>query len=170
MIDSYTTKPQTAYFSHYIWSVDFIHIRNCHHSWMQIFTCLGTSAQYTKWVFLGKFDVHPLLLPTDVTFIHPISIHFTLHWRHNERDGVSNHRRYDCLLNCLFRRKSKKTSKLRITGFVRGIHRSPVNSPHQGPVMRIGFHLMSSSWMDHSESRGRFIIKMLSHQNRNYKD
>ena len=39
-----------------------------------------------------------------------------LPWRHNERDGVSNHQPHDCLLNRLFRRKSKKTSKLRVTG------------------------------------------------------
>ena len=44
----------------------------------------------------------------------------TLQWRHNERDGVSNHRRLDCLLNCLFRRRSKKTSKLRVTGLCEG--------------------------------------------------
>ena len=30
----------------------------------------------------------------------------------------------------------KKTSKLRVTGFVRGINRWPVNSPHKGPVTR----------------------------------
>ena len=41
-------------------------------------------------------------------------------WRHNERDGVSNHRRNDCLLNHLFRRRSKKTSKLRVTGLCEG--------------------------------------------------
>ena len=40
----------------------------------------------------------------------------TLHWRHNEPDGVSNHQLRDCLLNCLFRCGSKKTSKLRVTG------------------------------------------------------
>ena len=108
----------------------------------------------------------------------------TLQWRHNGCDGVSNHQSHDCLLNCLFRRRSKKTSKLRVTGlcagnspvtgifsvrkgrwsnpwsimifsdispailnhddvikwkhfphywpFVRGIHWSPVNSPHNG--------------------------------------
>ena len=39
-----------------------------------------------------------------------------LWWRHNECDGVSNHRRLDCLFNRLFRRRSKKTSKLRVTG------------------------------------------------------
>ena len=60
----------------------------------------------------------------------------SIQWRHNERDGVSNHQRLDCLLNCLIRRRSKKTSKLRVTGYVRGIHRSPVISPHKGPVMR----------------------------------
>ena len=32
-------------------------------------------------------------------------------WRHNERDGVSNHRRLDALLNRLFRRLSKKKIK-----------------------------------------------------------
>ena len=36
---------------------------------------------------------------------------FTLHWRHNDHDGVSNHQPHGCLLNRLFRRRSKKTSK-----------------------------------------------------------
>ena len=44
----------------------------------------------------------------------------SLQWRHNERDGVSNHKPYDCLLNRLFRRRSKKTSKLRVTGLCGG--------------------------------------------------
>ena len=55
---------------------------------------------------------------------------FTLLWRHNEHDSVSNHHPHDCLLNYLFRRRSKKTSKPRVTAFVRGIHRSP----HKWPV------------------------------------
>ena len=42
---------------------------------------------------------------------------FSLRLRHNGRDGVSNH---DCLLNRLFRRRSKKTSKLRVTGHCAG--------------------------------------------------
>ena len=49
-----------------------------------------------------------------------------LQWRHNGRDGVSNHQPLDCLLNRLFRRRSKKTSKLRVTGFCAG------NSPGTG--------------------------------------
>ena len=40
----------------------------------------------------------------------------TLQWRHNERNGVSNHRRLDCLFKRLFRRRSKKTSKHCVTG------------------------------------------------------
>ena len=41
---------------------------------------------------------------------------FDRHYGDNERDGVLNHRRLDCLINCSFRRRSKKTSKLRVTG------------------------------------------------------
>ena len=43
----------------------------------------------------------------------------TLEWRHNGCDGVSNLEPHHCLLNRLFRRRSKKTPKLR------------VNSPHK---------------------------------------
>ena len=50
----------------------------------------------------------------------------TLHWRHDDHDGVSNHQPHGCFLNRLFRHRSKKTSKLR----------GPVNSPHKGPVTR----------------------------------
>ena len=39
-----------------------------------------------------------------------------LRWCHNEHDGVSNHQPYDCLLNRLFRRRRKWTSKFRVTG------------------------------------------------------
>ena len=49
-----------------------------------------------------------------------------LQWRHNGHDNVSNHQPHDCLLNRLFRRRSKKTSKLRVTGLCAG------NSPGTG--------------------------------------
>ena len=44
----------------------------------------------------------------------------TSQWRHNERDGVWNHWRFDCLLKCLFRGRSKKISKHRVTGLCEG--------------------------------------------------
>ena len=50
----------------------------------------------------------------------------TLQWRNNERDGVPYHQPHHCLLNRLFRRRSKKTSKLRVTGLCAG--NSPVTS------------------------------------------
>ena len=49
-----------------------------------------------------------------------------LQWRHNGCDCVSNQQPHDCLLNRLFRRRSKKTSKLRVTGLCAG------NSPETG--------------------------------------
>ena len=58
----------------------------------------------------------------------------SLHWRYNDHDGVSNHQPYGCLLNRLFRRRSKKTSKLRVTGLCVGNSPGPVNFPHKGPV------------------------------------
>ena len=55
---------------------------------------------------------------------------FSLQWRHNKLYGISNHLRLDCLLNRLFRRRSKKTSKLRVTGLCEG------NPSAKGPVTR----------------------------------
>ena len=50
----------------------------------------------------------------------------SLRWRHNGRYSVSNHQPHDCFLNRLFRRRSKKTSKLCVTGLCVG------NSPGTG--------------------------------------
>ena len=41
---------------------------------------------------------------------------YSLQWPLNGRDGVSNHQHHHCLPNLLLRRRSKKTSKLRVTG------------------------------------------------------
>ena len=46
--------------------------------------------------------------------------HSALQWRHDERDGVSNNQPYHCLLERLFRCRSKKTSELRVTGLCAG--------------------------------------------------
>ena len=55
----------------------------------------------------------------------------------NEPDGVSNHKPHHCLPNRLFRRRSKKTSKLCLTGLFWGEFTGhSVNSPHKGPVTR----------------------------------
>ena len=66
-------------------------------------------------------------------------ISITLQWRRNGRDSVSNHQPHDCLLNRLFRRRSKKTSKLRVTGLCAGNSPGPVNYRHKWPVTRKKF-------------------------------
>ena len=61
------------------------------------------------------------------TYCHIVAHTFvSLRWRHNGRISVSNHQPHDCLINRLFRRRSKKTSKLRVTGLCVG------NSPGTG--------------------------------------
>ena len=76
---------------------------------------LFTRLMYS-WIFWGNFT--------------------SLQWRHHDHDSVSNHQPHDCLLNHLFRRRSKKTSKLHVTGLCVGNSPGPVNSPHKGPVTR----------------------------------
>ena len=61
---------------------------------------------------------------------------FTLQWRHNEHDGVSDHQSRDCFTQPFIQAQIKKHQSSASLGFVRGIHRSPVNSPHKGPVTR----------------------------------
>ena len=68
-----------------------------------------------------------------------------LQWRHNGHDGVSNHQPHDCLPNRLFRRRSKRTSKLRVTGLCAG------NSPATGefPAQRASKAENVSIWWRH---------------------
>ena len=69
--------------------------------------------------------------------IHRVSqIVLTLQWRHNGRDSVSNHQPHDCFLNRLFRHRSKKTSKLRVTGLCAGNSPEAGEFPAQMPVTR----------------------------------
>ena len=63
---------------------------------------------------------------------HIMKTSIALQWRHNERHGVSNHQPHDCLPNRLFRRRSKKTSKLCVPGLCVGNS----HSPYKWPVTR----------------------------------
>ena len=86
----------------------------------------------------------------------------SLQWFHDERDGVSNHRCLDCLLNRLFRRISKKISKLRVTGLCYG------NSPATGEfhAQRASnaecFHLMTSSYLQRTSACAVLARKIAS--------
>ena len=85
---------------------------------------------------------------------------FSIQWRNNERDSVSNHQPYDCLLNRLFRHRSKKTSKLRVIGLCAG------NSPGTGEFpaqMASNAENVSIWWRHHVlTSSHRMWIKSLS--------
>ena len=70
----------------------------------------------------------------------------SLLWRHNGRDGVSNHQPHDCLLKRSFRPRSKKTSKLRVTGLCVG--NSPLTGQWRGNVsIWWRHHLMLLCWV-----------------------
>ena len=71
----------------------------------------------------------------------------TLLWRHCGRDGVSNHQPREYLLNCSFRCRSKKTSKLCVTGLCAG------NSPVTGefPAQMASNAETVSIWWRHHE-------------------
>ena len=75
------------------------------------------------------------------SLVKPMIGEMTLQLRHNGHDGVWNHNPHHCLPNRLFRRRSKKASKLRVTGLCEGNSLGPVNSPHKGPVTRKMFPL-----------------------------
>ena len=91
---------------------------------------MGCTSEFFKQQLVCNFDIAEtvllFLLPLIFIYLHTsyylvICWYFrALQWRHNGQDGVSNHQPYDCLLSRLFGRKSKKTSKLPVTGLCEG--------------------------------------------------
>ena len=73
-------------------------------------------------------------LDLDSSTCNKAKVKHSLQWRHNDHDSVSNHQPRGCLLNRLFRRRSKKTSKLCVTGLCVG--NSPIRGEFTGPVTR----------------------------------
>ena len=78
-------------------------------------------------------------------YIHQLNIN-PLRWRHNEHGGVSNYQPCDCLLNDLFRCRSKKT-----LAFVREWTSDRWIPRTKGQWRGKCFHLMTSS-CDHNGS------------------
>ena len=83
----------------------------------------------------------------------------TLQWRHDGHDSVSNHQHNNCLLNLLFRRRSKKTSKQRVTGHCAG------NSPGTGefPAQMASNAENVSIWWRHHDLKN--CVKYRCHSN-----
>ena len=100
----------------------------------------------TRWIIENEANV-----TTTVSYsgkvrkmYHSYQLHFIVEfsWMYY---AVSNHQRLDCLLNRLFRRRSKKTSKLRVTGLCVGI--SPVTG--EFPAQRASNAENVSIWWRH---------------------
>ena len=76
---------------------------------------------------------------------------WTLRWRHNGHDSVSNHQSRDCFLSRYLDAGQRKQQSSVSLAFVRWIHRRPVNSPHKWPVTRKMFPfddvIMKSIWI-----------------------
>ena len=96
---------------------------------------------YSVDVFFYKNTSEPMLIYSDIDMC-------TLQWRHNGRDCVSNHQPCHCLLNRLLRLRSKKTSKLRITGLCVG--NSPVTGEFPAQMASNGENV-SIWWRHHAE-------------------
>ena len=84
----------------------------------------------------------------------PYTAEEPLQSHHNEPGGVSSHQPRDCLLSRLIRRRSKKTSKLRVTGLCAG------NSPMTGEFpaqMASNAEYVSIRWRHHDHSQNGLL-------------
>ena len=81
-----------------------------------------------------------------------------LRWRHNGRDIVSNHQPHHCLLNRLFRRRSKKISKLRVTGLCAGNSPGTSKFPAQMASNAENFSIL---WRHHGITNCEGYISLL---------
>ena len=126
-----------AILKHYfIWYVFIITMR----IWIYVYLCYKRCLNLESWIYHVCIGIH---FADKVVLI--LSFHNPLHWRHNEYVGVSNHQLHGCLFIRLLRRRSKKTSKLRVTGLCAG------NSPGTGefPAQMASYAENVSIWWRH---------------------
>ena len=91
------------------WCISLLSTKTCSHYTLHL-NCLKTLISFgpSSWSFLTD--------SINYSHGHHRRFCFPLQWRHDMRDSVSNNQPHNCLLDRLFRRRSKKTSKLRVTG------------------------------------------------------
>ena len=112
--------------------------------WVEYFGNDQWTMNWVSWLLFTSD--HPnscwLIVDSSLSNIHKYNLDrntkyvSTLHWRHSEYDDISNHQPHGCLLNRVFRRRSKKTPKLRATDLCARNSPGSMNSPHKGPVTR----------------------------------
>ena len=99
---------------------------NCICALIDIIRSTKISEEHISLIMLPQGCVIPSLVRSE----NEIS---AVQWRHNERDGVSNIQRIQCLLNCWFIKENIKAPRY---WPLWGIHWWPVNSPLRRPVTR----------------------------------
>ena len=143
----YIMRTWVCYLAHYLKeaTTTMVIIRNTFCTFQDIYTwialcpvllCLGAGLFYPYLSVSLRWHWCKHMI-TSVAMKRPWRI--SLHWLHNGLDGVSNHQAYHRLLSRLFGRRSKKTSKLRITGLCE--FPAQMASQQRGKC----FHLMTSS-------------------------
>ena len=127
--------------------------------WAPLFDAIAHVLRWCWRWFWTSVDQNVLIIVFIERFIY-LDWNWALQWRHNGHDSVSNHQPHDCLLNHLFRRRSKKTSKLRVTGLSVG------NSPGTGefPAQRASnVDNVSIWWRHHDRSMSRLWDGLVGH-------
>ena len=82
-------------------------------------------------VIIYPWELHPEFCAKRLAILWP-----SLRWRHNRRDGVSNHQPHDIYSTVYSDGDQRNHQSSASLAFVRGIHRGPVNYPHKWPVTR----------------------------------
>ena len=128
---------------------------------------LHLNGKHCQFIYiLDKYNLYSVVLVEGVvyTFGSWWYWHFThwfasktLEWRHNGRDSVSNHQPHDCFLNRLFRRRSKKISKLRVTGLCAG--NSPVTGGFPAQMASNTENVSIIWWRHHEPPHLSYIVK-----------
>ena len=121
-----------------------------HHTFVTLHTALlWPFAELSHW-----YPYSPFVLSSRYNLFED----HALRWRHNGSDSVSNHQPHGCLLTRLFRRRSKKTSKPRVTGLCAG------NSPGTGEFpaqMASNAEHVSILWRHHGVNKSHLSLPIL---------
>ena len=94
-------------------------------------------------------------MSTIILFIGNSKLVTSLQWRHNGRDDVSYHQPHECLVSRLFKRRSKKTSKLRVTCLCAGEFPAQMASSAENAFIWWRHHvcgLFDYAWISNSVS------------------
>ena len=116
------------------------------HHWFRYWLGAGqaTSHYLNQW-WLVYWRIYASLGLNELTAVMPC-VSTSLQWRHNERDGVSNHQPHDYLLNRSFKQIKENTKAPRHWPLCREITGDRWIPRTEGQRRGKCFHLMTSSW------------------------